>query len=108
MTDMSVLNTPGPMMMLRPAFPYVNKSGRTNAAVLNHCCVVCGPSLGSSPDTRFGRYVCAPVLGTSTPTAGSRGKPLDLLTIALICQPPRIVAAAPFCAHGLPAPNGSS
>ena len=96
-SDMSTVKMPGPTTMFLPASPYVNCAGTANAAVLNHCCGVLAPSLGSWPDARLGRYVPTPVLGLSWPVAGSLGKPLDLLIIALTCQPPKMALPMRTC-----------
>ena len=94
--------------MLPPASPYLNWAGSTNAEGSNHFSTV---GLGSSPDpVRFGRWAPTPVLARSAEIVGVKGRPLRMIRMACICQPPSRIWVAPLASprKRLPRPTGSS
>src|SRR5262247_4024444 len=76
--------------------------------MLNHWAVVGLSSFEATPATPFGRSWPTLVLAWLFPTSSITGKPLDVETILLSCQPPRIALAMPWLRNRLPFPTGTS
>src|SRR5439155_15674860 len=84
-SEKSTVSIGGPETTFLPVLPNVPGRGDANAAVLNHCSAVRGPSLGSP--TLSGRSLVPPVPLLSKGRKTSTGVPLWIVTIPLACQP---------------------
>ena len=94
---MSNSTWPGPMMLLRRAFPYWPVGGVTNAAVLNHSLMLGFEMLTGSPVTSARSVPFTPLLTLEyEPTMrGVKGRPDAIVQSPLHCQPPRKSCANP-------------
>src|SRR5258708_5271153 len=83
----SQVPSPGPIRMLRPAFPNVYKAGATKQLVLKNALMVCW-ELGRFPSqTRLG-LVNVPVFAVGVESETENGAPLCMVTMLEICHPP--------------------
>src|SRR5437016_12399591 len=86
--EKSMLETPGPMMVLMPALPKANGAGSAKALVLKNSAIVLGPLFGLL--TRSGSLTPSIVFELSKVRVAVRGCPDANVTIEPNCQPETI------------------
>src|SRR3974390_1659276 len=94
---MSNSTCPGPMMLLRRAFPYCPTGGVTNAAVLNHSLMLGFEILTGSPVTSARSVPFTPLftLEYEHTLRGVKGSPEAMIQSPLYCHPPRKSCLSP-------------
>src|SRR5437667_7501169 len=101
--DKSHCCRPGPRTILRPALPKPKKSdagalvgGSWNEQVLKNVPATQGWPFGFCPGTRSARCPPSELAKLPLPSVIVYQFPVERVVIPAICQPPRILSAAPF------------
>src|SRR5579885_170739 len=99
LSERSRVESPGPVSVLRPRFPYVPKTGTMKAFGLKYWDGLPSITLPLKFGLMEGRtgLRLSPLLEGLKPSCGVKGRPDWNVTMALVVHPLRV-----FCCHGLP------